>query len=358
MIDADEPFSQKIKNPESRNSDRERPEIQNLEPQIIVLGREAAGQRLDKALAAHLGALSRGRVQALISEGHVRIEDSEETHPSRKLKGGERVALTLPPPMPATPQPEPIELDILHEDADLIVINKPAGMVVHPSNGHGGGTLVNALIAHCGESLSGINGVLRPGIVHRLDKDTSGILVAAKSDRAHRHLAGQFADHGRSGALRREYRAIVWGGLPRKQGTIEAGIARSTQNRERMIVSNAARARAAITHFEVLAERESAGAIVASLLACRLETGRTHQIRVHLTHLGHPLLGDPLYGGGFKTRLKFLPQTAAAALDTLNRQALHARRLAFEHPATGDVLDFIAEPPADFAALAATLFTD
>lgn len=318
---------------------------------VIHLGPEEAGKRLDKVLALRLPAFSRARLQTLIADGHVEIDGSAERSASRKLKGAETIRVALPPPEPASPPGEAIPLVIAYEDEDLVVVNKPADMVVHPSNGHERGTLVNALIHHCGASLSGINGVLRPGIVHRLDKDTSGLLVVAKNDRAHRGLAEQFADHGRTGPLERRYLAIVWGQLPRKSGTIEAGIARSSVNREKMVVSKAERARFAITHYEVLDEFTHDGAVRASLIACRLETGRTHQIRVHLAHIGHPLLGDALYGSGFRTREKFLSEAAQRALRDMDRQALHAELLAFEHPRTGRPLEFLAEPPADFARL-------
>ncbi|MGL5447713.1 MAG: RluA family pseudouridine synthase, partial [Rhabdaerophilum sp.] len=247
-------------------------------------------------------------------------------------------------------------LTILHEDADLIVLDKAAGMVVHPSAGHETGTLVNALLAHCGASLSGINGVLRPGIVHRLDKDTSGVMVVAKSDRAHRGLAEQFADHGRTGPLDRAYRALSWGAFERKSGTVDAAITRSRQNREKMIVSRAEEARFAITHYQVLAESAGEARVRVSLVSCRLETGRTHQIRVHLGHLGHPLLGDALYGSGFKTREPLLEPKARAALIALDRQALHAEMLAFAHPVTGKEMRFETKPPADFAGLERALF--
>ena len=323
---------------------------------VIVLDQADAGKRLDKALAERLPEFSRARLQGLIADGRILVDDAVETNISRKLRGRERVTVDLPPPLPAKPQGEVIPLDIVFEDKDLVVVNKPAGMVVHPSNGHDRGTLVHALIAHCGDSLSGINGVLRPGIVHRLDKDTSGLLVVAKNDRAHRKLADQFADHGRTGPLERRYLAIVWGEMPRKSGTIDAGITRSSTNRERMMVSNAERARFAITHYEVIEEFRVEGAVVASLIACRLETGRTHQIRVHLTHIGHPLLGDGLYGSGFKTREKFLPEPAQVVLQRFHRQALHAEMLTFEHPRQrDDIMEFAVDPPADFEALRASL---
>jgi len=317
----------------------------------LVVPEKAAGKRLDKTLADLMPEFSRARLQGLIEEGRVSLAGKVEPSPARKLKGGESITLDLPPPVPASPVGEAIPLEVAYEDDDLIVINKAAGMVVHPSNGHERGTLVNALIAHCGASLSGINGVLRPGIVHRLDKDTSGLLVVAKNDRAHKKLAEQFADHGRTGPLQRRYLAIVWGDLPRNTGTIEAGIARSSTNREKMLVSNAERARFAITHYEVLERFAYNDKVVASLIACELETGRTHQIRVHLTHIGHPLLGDALYGSGFKTREAQLPEGARKALAAMNRQALHAQTLVIEHPRTKEELAFEQEPPEDFAAL-------
>lgn len=317
----------------------------------LTVDPKLAGKRLDKALADLMPEFSRARLQGLIEEGRVSLSGKVETSPARKLKGGEAVVVNLPPPVPASPQGEAIPLDVPYEDEDLIIINKPAGMVVHPSNGHEGGTLVNALIAHCGASLSGINGVLRPGIVHRLDKDTSGLLVVAKNDRAHKKLAEQFADHGRTGPLQRRYLAIVWGELPRNTGTIDAGIARSNTNREKMVVSKAERARFAITHYEVLEKFTHEDKVVASLIACELETGRTHQIRVHLTHIGHPLLGDALYGSGFKTREAQLSEGARKALYAMNRQALHAQTLVIEHPRSKEELAFEQAPPADFAGL-------
>lgn len=327
---------------------------------VVTLDAADAGKRLDKALAERLPEFSRVRLQGLISEGRVLVDDTVESSASRKLKGNERLVVDLPPPLPAAPVGEAIPLVIVHEDADLIVIDKPAGMVVHPSNGHQRGTLVHALLAHCGDSLSGINGVMRPGIVHRLDKDTTGLLVVAKNDRAHRKLADQFADHGRTGPLERRYLAIVWGEMPRKSGTIEAGLVRSSANREKMMVSASDRGRFAITHYEVVEEFRLEGAgpkepVLASLIACRLETGRTHQIRVHLSHIGHPLLGDALYGSGFRTKEKFLSEPALAALTRLGRQALHAETLAFEHPRTREVLEFVSKNPDDFEALRGAL---
>jgi 23S rRNA pseudouridine1911/1915/1917 synthase len=240
-------------------------------------------------------------------------------------------------------------LTIPYEDKDLIVIDKPAGLVVHPGAGNETGTLVNALIAHCGDSLSGIGGVRRPGIVHRLDKDTSGLLVVAKNDRAHHGLSEQFAAHGRDGRLARSYLAIVWGVPERPRGTIAAAIDRSSANRQKMAVSRSAAARDAVTHYEVL---ETLGEPpLASLVRCELETGRTHQIRVHMAHIGHPLLGDRVYGAGFRSSAAKLSETARNALNALNRQALHATTLGFDHPVSGKPLRFESPAPADFSML-------
>ena len=231
-----------------------------------------------------------------------------------------------------------------------MVINKPKGLVVHPAAGHETGTLVNALIAHCGASLSGIGGVRRPGIVHRLDKDTTGVMVAAKNDRAHASLSAQFADHGRTGALERGYMALVWGVPHRQSGSIVAPIDRHPHAREKMAVRD--NGREAITHYDTV-ERYTGrdGRDVASLIQCELETGRTHQIRVHLSHLGHPLLGDDVYGAGFKTKARQLPPAAQEALLALDRQALHAYLLALEHPKTGEILRWEAPLPEDLLLL-------
>ena len=293
--------------------------------------------------------MSRSRFQSLIAEGMVTVEGAVITDGGRKLKGGEALRVTVPPAAPAEPQAETIELTIVHEDADLIVIDKPAGLVVHPGAGHETGTLVNALIAHCGDSLSGIGGVRRPGIVHRLDKDTSGLLVVAKTDAAHGGLSEQFAAHGRDGRLKRAYLALVWGAPERHRGTITASLGRSSANRQKMAVSRSKAAREAVTHYEVL--KRFGTPPVASLLRCELETGRTHQIRVHLAHIGHPLLGDATYGAGFKASRSKLPDAARDTLKSLNRQALHATILGFEHPVSGQPLYFESPAPADLANL-------
>jgi 23S rRNA pseudouridine1911/1915/1917 synthase len=317
---------------------------------------EQAGTRLDKLLAEAISDISRSRLKALILEGAVTRGGRALVDPAEKLSAGAEIVLALPAPAPATPAPESIALVVVHEDDDLIVIDKPAGMVVHPSAGHETGTLVNALLHHCGASLSGINGVLRPGIVHRLDKDTSGLLVVAKNDRAHKALAAQFADHGRSGPLERRYAALCWGVPLRPHGSIEAAIARSTINREKMAVVAEDRGRFAITHYalvESFAGRD--GKPVASRIDCRLETGRTHQIRLHMAHVGHPLLGDDVYGAGFRTKETLLGPEARAALTGLNRQALHAAELGFEHPATGDFISFESPLPAAMTDLITAL---
>ena len=316
----------------------------------FVVAPDEAGARLDRYLAERPGIvaahLSRSRVKALIEGGHAGIGGAAERDPAKKLRAGEVVTLAVPPPEPAEPQAEEIALDIVYEDDHLIVIDKPAGLVVHPANGHESGTLVNALIAHCGDSLSGVGGVKKPGIVHRIDKDTSGLLVAAKTDAAHHGLSRLFADHGRELSLTREYLAFVWGVPDRAQGRIEAPLGRHATQREKMAVVPEARGREAITHWEKL---EDYG--VASLVRCSLETGRTHQIRVHMAHIGHPLIGDRTYGAGFKTKVAKLPDDARAAVERLGRQALHAATLGFEHPVTREEMMFESELPEDLAAL-------
>ncbi|HXF88772.1 MAG TPA: RluA family pseudouridine synthase [Xanthobacteraceae bacterium] len=314
----------------------------------IAVAASEAGERLDRLLAARV-ALSRSRLKTLILDGHVSIGRQAIRDPNYRLAAGDTITVALPPPEPAKPAPESIPLHVVYEDDAIIVIDKPPGLVVHPAAGHGSGTLVNALIAHCGDSLSGIGGVKRPGIVHRLDKDTSGLMVVAKTDRAHQALAAQFADHGRHGPLRRGYLAFVWGVPDRPKGTIAAPIGRHPRSRERMAVRPDGRP--AVTHWQVLECYPGSGAAVASLLACRLETGRTHQIRVHLAHAGHPLLGDALYGRGFRTKESLLPEDARAALAALGRQALHAYLLTVQHPTKGEIFEFRSELPADLARL-------
>jgi 23S rRNA pseudouridine1911/1915/1917 synthase len=318
--------------------------------ETVLIAADEAGERLDRVLAARIEGLSRSRLKTLILDGQVAIGGRTIRDPGYRVNAAEAILVAVPPPEDAQPQAEAIALNVVFEDDDIIVIDKPRGLVVHPAAGHRAGTLVNALIAHCGDSLSGIGGVKRPGIVHRLDKDTTGLMVVAKTDRAHRALAAQFADHGREGPLRRGYLAIVWGAPARPRGVIEAAIERHPHARDKMAVR--AGGRAAITHWQVL-ERYSgdSGKPVASLLECRLETGRTHQIRVHLAHAGHPLLGDASYGTGFKTKAAHLLPAAREALAGLGRQALHAYLLVLEHPSTGKLLEFRSELPGDLRRL-------
>jgi 23S rRNA pseudouridine1911/1915/1917 synthase len=269
------------------------------------------------------------------------------------VKPGDRFDISVPRAVTAKPEAQAMPLDVVYEDDALIVIDKPAGLVVHPGAGNLDRTLVNALIAHCGASLSGIGGVARPGIVHRLDKDTSGLLVVAKTDQAHRALSAQFADHGRTGELERGYLALVWGTPPRSRGTIDAPIGRHPTSRTKMTILPVAKGgRPAVTHYEVVdtfgaRQGERGLEPIASLLECRLETGRTHQVRVHLASIGTPLIGDAVYGPGFKSKLRTLPPPLQHQVATLGRQALHAAILAFVHPVTGSLLKFNSPPPDD-----------
>jgi 23S rRNA pseudouridine1911/1915/1917 synthase len=315
-----------------------------------AVGPGEGGERLDRFLsqtaAARGLALSRTRLKALIEAGQVTVDGAEARDPAARVVEGERIALAVPPAEDAAIAGEDLPLTIVFEDEHLLIVDKPAGLVVHPAPGHAAGTLVNALIRHCGDSLSGVGGVKRPGIVHRLDKDTSGLLVVAKNDAAHQGLAALFADHGRTGSLRREYRALIWGAPERAAGIVAAAIGRHPFSREKMAVVADKRGRASVTHWRV---EERLGPT--SLVACRLETGRTHQIRVHLAHIGHPLLGDSVYGGGFKTKASRLSRDARAALEALGRQALHAAVLGFDHPFTGEPLAFESPLPEDFRNL-------
>jgi 23S rRNA pseudouridine1911/1915/1917 synthase len=322
--------------------------------ETAVAGAEDSGSRLDRFLALRLSALSRTRLKQLILAGEVTAGERTIKDPEYRVKPGDKILVRRPPPKPAKPKAEKIPLQVVYEDKDVIVIDKPAGLVVHPAPGNAAGTLVNALIAHCGKSLSGIGGERRPGIVHRLDKDTSGLLVIAKNDRAHRGLAAQFADHGRSGDLQRAYLALVWGVPSPLQGTIDKPIGRDPRSRVKMSVRT--NGRRAVTHYKVrkiFNDRD--GKPVASLLECRLETGRTHQIRVHLARIGHPLLGDLTYGKGFQSRASKLSTGAARALAGFRRQALHAYLLGFTHPTTHESLQFERKPPADLAELISAL---
>jgi 23S rRNA pseudouridine1911/1915/1917 synthase len=316
---------------------------------VVIAGGDA-GERLDRVLAARIADLSRSRLKALILAGEVAIGGRTIRDPGHHVNAGDSIVVDVPPPDPAAPAPEAIPLDVVFEDDEIIVIDKPRGLVVHPAAGNWTGTLVNALLAHCGDSLSGIGGVRRPGIVHRLDKDTTGLMVVAKTDRAHGSLSRQFADHGRSGVLQRGYLAFVWGVPDRPKGTITAPIGRHPHARDKMAVRP--EGRAAVTHWEILERYPgSDGTPVASLLACRLMTGRTHQIRVHLASIGHPLLGDNTYGPGFRTKTARLPPQARHALAGLGRQALHAYLLGVEHPSRGEYLEFRSELPDDLGRL-------
>jgi len=322
----------------------------------LEVGAADQSQRLDRFLAGRLPQISRSRLQALLRAGEVSRNKAVVSNLSGKVKVGEIYELRLPASEAPNIAGEDIPLVVLYEDADLIVIDKPKGLAVHPGPGHASGTLVNALISHCGASLSGIGGVQRPGIVHRLDKDTTGLLVVAKTDRAHRGLAEQFANHGADGRLRRSYRALVWGVPMRPRGRIDAALSRSASNRTKIAVARTPNARHAITHYEVLEVFTLPnGKLGASLLRLTLETGRTHQIRVHMAHVGHPLLGDPVYSSGFKSSALRLALAAQSALQRLQRQALHAADLAFEHPVTGKRLHFTSALPPDMAELVSAL---
>ena len=322
------------------------------------------GERLDRMLAAQLGGqlagISRSRLKALIEEGRISLVDQVGTgsqappktggtitDPNFRVKQGQNFAIFIPDPVDAVPRAQNIALDVVYEDSSLIVINKPAGLVVHPAPGNMENTLVNALLAHCGDSLSGIGGVRRPGIVHRLDKETSGLMVAAKCDAAHQALSDQFAAHD----LERAYKALVWG-VPRPlSGKIEGNIGRSERNRKKMAVVHG-RGRTALTHYRVEQRFGNAGGAVASLVECRLSTGRTHQIRVHMAHIGHPVIGDPVYGGGTRrARRGALSDDANTAIAALGRQALHAATLGFRHPESGKTLTFKSELPSDISRL-------
>ncbi len=312
---------------------------------IVTVDERTAGERLDRALAAALPTLTRSRVKALIESRRVALADSGRTveEPSRKVKIGERFVVEIPPPEPAEPEPQALALDILFEDDDLLVLNKPAGLVVHPAPGNPDNTLVNALLAHCGDSLSGIGGVRRPGIVHRLDKDTSGVMVVAKNDAAHHALSKLFAAHD----LTRIYQALVWGAPKVKAGTIEAAIGRHPVDRKRMAVRRSSGKRA-VTDYWVEKRFGPPLAPIASLVGARLHTGRTHQVRVHLAHIGCPVVGDPVYG-------RRRNSAGPLSLKSFGRQALHAAILEFRHPRTGREMTFATELPHDMARLVAEL---
>lgn len=309
---------------------------------------EEAGERLDVALVRRLPDKSRTAVQRLIEEGQVRVNDAP-ARPGLKLRAGDRVTVTIPSPRPTQLQPEPIPLNILYEDDQILVLNKPKGLVVHPAPGAPDGTLVNAVLAHAGEELPVIGGEERPGIVHRLDKDTSGVMVIAKTDAALHDLQRQIADR----SARRSYLALVRGSPRFERAEVDAPIGRHPTHRQRMAVLPAGGrhpARPARTHLTVL-ERFPGF----TLLQAQLETGRTHQIRVHCAYIGHPVVGDPLYGAGARARDPSIPPEVRAAIEALEGQALHAYRLAFTHPTTREPLIFVAPPPADTRRLLAAL---
>ncbi|QEX18791.1 pseudouridine synthase [Hypericibacter terrae] len=312
----------------------------------MTIEADQQGERVDRALAARLPDLSRSRLKSLIEEGRVQSGERTISDPSQRVKPGQNFVISIPDATAPEPLAEDIPLVVRYEDDALIVIDKPAGMVVHPAPGNEGATLVNALIAHCGASLSGIGGVRRPGIVHRLDKDTSGLLVAAKHDIAHRKLAADFASHD----IERAYQAVVWGVPAKKSGEIEGNIGRHPVHRKKMTVL-ARGGKPALTRYRVL---KSFGRL-ASLVECRLATGRTHQIRVHLASIGHPLLGDPTYGRATPARLNALPPKVRAVVAGFKRQALHAWLLGFEHPVTGEVLRWESPLPSDMQALISSL---
>ncbi|WP_294122593.1 RluA family pseudouridine synthase [Sphingomonas sp.] len=302
----------------------------------IALDASHAGWRLDRALAAQVPSLSRERLKVLTKAGALTRDGKAVRDPATKVRGDERFLLAIPAPEPAHNEPQEIPLPIVFEDEHLLVVDKPAGLVVHPAAGNRDGTLVNALLHHCGGSLSGIGGVARPGIVHRIDKDTSGLLVVAKHDKAHEGLARQFAAH----SIDRRYLAIV-SGVPRQaEGIVDAPLARSPQNRKKIAIVKEGRGKRAVTHWKRLELLSDA-----ALVECRLETGRTHQVRVHMASIGHPLVGDPVYGRGKSAHRKLLNQ-----LD-FKRQALHAAHLGFIHPVTKDRLSFDSALPSDMQLL-------
>ena len=300
---------------------------------------ESAAERLDLFLRTHCPQHSRSSIQALIKAGAIRV-NGKKTRPAYLVQPGDEIAVELPEPEPSTVRPEPLPLSIAYEDDDLLVVNKAAGMTVHPAPGATEGTLVNALLHHC-RNLSGINGALRPGIVHRLDKETSGLMLVAKRDAAHRTLAASLQAH----QIERRYAALVWGVLREENGRIEAPIGRHPKSRKKMAVVEDGRA--AATHFSVVEHCP-----FTTLVKCRLETGRTHQIRVHLAHIGHPVFGDPVYGGRDQAR-GVRPEYHRQAnwmLSLIKRQALHAKKLRFAHPTTGEMMEFAAPLPEDFQA--------
>ena len=297
-----------------------------MEPILLRASEESKNQRLDAFLASSLDGLTRSQATRLIESGEIAV-NGRAVSKSYKLAGGEDIAVTLPEPEPVEAVPQDIPLDVVYEDADVIVVNKPSGMVVHPAPGHPDGTLVNALLYHCAGTLSGVGGALRPGIVHRIDRDTSGLIIAAKNDAAHQYLSAQLADH----TLARTYECIVVGKLREDRGTVDAPIARHPTDRKRMAV--VAGGREAVTHWEVIARYPGY-----THVRCRLETGRTHQIRVHMAYIGHPILGDTVYG-------------AKKEVPGLTGQCLHAVGLRFLHPRTHEVVELFCPLPEEFTRM-------
>lgn len=304
----------------------------------FIASADGESGRLDQFVARSIEGMTRSTVQRLVDEGRVTVDGKVEK-PALKLRGGECIVVVVPPPVPALPEAEEIPLEILHEDGDLVVLNKSAGMVVHPGAGTPGGTLVNALLAHCAD-LSGIGGEIRPGIVHRIDKDTTGVLVVAKNDRSHEGLARQFREH----TIKRIYLALVFGSPRTDTGRIEGAIGRHPTDRKRMS-GKARHGKHAVTHWKVLARYPGM-----TLLRLRLETGRTHQIRVHLSEAGHPLVGDEVYGGTGRAN-DLRDPVLKKLVRELGRQALHAKTLGFIHPASGDYMEFDTELPEDMARI-------
>lgn len=321
---------------------------------------EDVSERLDVWLSKTLaGEFSRNRLKSLIEAGAVKIDGLEVIVPKKKVLPGQNIEIIVPEPEDPAPKPQDIPLDVIFEDDHLIVINKPAGLVVHPGAGNPTGTLVNALLHHCGASLSGIGGVKRPGIVHRLDKDTSGVMIVAKHDGAHKHLSEQFADHGRTGALERSYLALAWGAPNPTNGVISTYLGRSNDRLKRAVCPpTAPGAKHALTHFKTNESffiddnrHQDKQSAICSLIECNLETGRTHQIRVHLAHIGHPLIGDDTYGAAFRTKVNKLPEPVKSQVAAFSRQALHAYLLQIEHPVSNEIMRFETKPPQDMAAL-------
>ena len=319
--------------------------------ETYIVDESAHNIRVDLVLSGIFSDISRTHIKALIRDGRLIVRRDDNNHrvidPAWHVRNGDAVTLDIPTPVASTLQPEKMLLDILYEDGHVIVLNKPAGMVVHPSAGHVHGTLVHGLLAHCGDALTGIGDVKRPGIVHRLDKDTSGVMVIAKTNPAHQSLSAQFAEHGRDGKLEREYIGLVWGAPRPTQGIISTGYGRNPDNWRKMAVLPTKNSTPhAITHYH--AQPSTTKAITP--IICKLETGRTHQIRVHMHHLKHPIIGDALYGSNSGARVCRLSPMLIKAFTNLKRQALHAQMLSFVHPASGDKLRFTAPAPRDMAA--------